>query len=112
VAQSTLSSMTSTVPHKFEPPAVGLVEAAITERVDPKKGLPLEIHHAFAEAKNIEWRAIAKSDSLEKEVKENREELEKAHKELEATRQELEATRQELEDTRRQMQELMLSLRA
>ncbi len=79
------------------------------ERIDPKKPLPLEVQHAFAEAKHIEWRTAAERDSLKKQVKENWEELERAHKELEETRKELEETRKELEDTRKQLELLRLS---
>ena len=93
----------------FDPPAIGLIYTAITERIDPNKPLPLEVQHAFAEATAIERRTIAERDSLKKQVKENWEELEKAHKELEETRKELEETRKELEDTRKQLELLRLS---
>jgi dynactin complex subunit len=93
----------------FDPPAVGLLEAAITERVDRNKGLPLVIQHAFAEAKGIERRTVAERDSLKKQVKENWEELRVTHEELENTRRELKETRKELEDTRKQLELLRLS---
>jgi uncharacterized coiled-coil DUF342 family protein len=96
---------------KYDPPAVGMLEVAITERIDPNKRLPLEVQCAFAEAKNIEWRVMAERDSLKKQVKENWEELKTTHQELEDTRKELEETRKELEDIRKHMQELLLSLR-